>query len=102
MVYRHPRRRVTLDDRLASLEDRYGPPPDDGGPTVGDVLAEHPELAGPLLILWERRHEPPGDHQAAEAAFAIYGATSPPPPPSPYPKAGSPYDRPAPRPEEEQ
>lgn len=97
-------RRVALDDRVDSLEDRYGLPADDDGDhrTVGDIVAEHPELVPLLLTWWERRHEPPDDLQASEAAAAIYEATAPPPPPSPYPKAGSPYDRPAPRPEEEQ
>lgn len=54
-------RRVALDGRIDALEERYGRPADVDGPTVADVLAEHPDLAEPLTVLWARRHLPPGD-----------------------------------------
>ena len=72
---RQPARRVSdLDGRVAALEDRYGRPADDDGDrrTVGDILDAHPELTGPMIILWERRHEGPGDLQAAEAALTVW------------------------------
>ncbi len=61
-----------LGERLAALEERAGPAADTTGWTVGDVLDEHPELAGPMVRLWERRHEPCGDLEAAEAALTVW------------------------------
>lgn len=70
---RQPARRVNdLGERLAALEERAGPPADTTGWTVADVLAEHPELTGPMVTLWERRHEPCGDLEAAEAALTVW------------------------------
>ncbi len=87
---RLPRRVSDLAERLAALEEHAGPA-DTTGWTVGDVLDEHPELTGPMVTLWERRHAVHGDLQAAEAAVTIWRTVS-----------GGPFDdRPAHRTEEE-
>lgn len=72
MGHRLPRRVSDLGERLAALEERVGPHADSDGPTVGDILREHPDLAVPLVTLWERRHEPHDDLEAAAAAPAVW------------------------------
>ena len=77
-MVRHARRVTTLGERVDSLEQRYGPPPDDDGDrrTVGDLLALYPDLAEPLRVLWQRRHAAHGDLQAAAAAETIWRRVS--------------------------
>jgi len=87
----HPRRRLTREGRVAAVETEVTQRTTSGdGPTVDDLLAEHPELADDVftLLRWGGDGEP--TMPVSAAARRIHQTLHPPPW---TPAAGAPYDR---------